>query len=133
MRSFILLLGLLFYSHLAFSQDFHSLLEMKPEKTFENALVQPLNSDKHGSSFLIWVKDKVAAHFHEKHTEHVYILAGEGLMKIGEEERKVSAGDLLFIPQGMVHSLIVLSDEPMKALSIQTPEFHGADRHFIDE
>jgi len=133
MRSLILFSCLLLLVQEGNSQDFHSLLQRSPGKAFDHILVEQLNSDEHGTTFLIWVKDQVAAHFHESHTEHVYILAGKGIMRIGEVEREISEGDLLFIPQGMVHSLIVTSDQPMQAMSIQTPEFLGSDRHFVEE
>ena len=133
MRSLILFSCLSLLVQAGNSQDFHSLLQRSPGKAFDHILVEQLNSDEHGTTFLIWVKDQVAAHFHESHTEHVYILAGKGIMRIGEVEREISEGDLLFIPQGMVHSLKVTSDQPMQAMSIQTPEFLGSDRHFVEE
>ena len=39
-------------------------------------------------------------HYHHKNEETFYILSGEGLLKTPEGERKVTAGELLFFPNG---------------------------------
>ena len=97
----------------------------------EEIHVSPLANDKNASSYVIWIKSGVKAHFHAVHTEYVHILGGEGIMFLGMEERKVSEGDLIVIPTNTVHSVEVTSTIPMKVISIQTPEFKGQDRVFV--
>ena len=97
----------------------------------EEIHVTPLTSDKNASSYMIWIKTGVKAHFHATHTEYVHILEGEGIMFLGTEEKELKAGDLIAIPSNTVHSVEVTSATPMKVISIQTPEFKGQDRVFV--
>lgn len=60
--------------------------------------VAPLYSDSTCSSFLICIETEVRPHLHRFHTEHVYVLDGEGNMHLGELERTVRAGDVIVIP-----------------------------------
>ncbi|WP_281556310.1 cupin domain-containing protein [Thalassomonas sp. RHCl1] len=110
-----------------------SLEEIAPPADFDNVHLMALGSDKHASEYLIFVKKKVAAHYHAEHTEIVYILEGEGLMRLGDSKKRVKKGDYIRIPQGTVHAVEVTSKQPMKVFSVQTPEFKGQDRIFVKE
>jgi mannose-6-phosphate isomerase-like protein (cupin superfamily) len=110
-----------------------NVIEFQPKEDFDNIHVVKLTTDSLASSFLIWVKKSVKAHKHEKHTENLYVLSGKGIMKVGQEEFEISAGDYLKIPMNTVHSVKVISDEPLKVISVQAPEFTGKDRVFVDE
>lgn len=114
------------------AQSKQEILTSIPSENYENIHVLKLDSDKHSSSFLIWIKKEVKAHKHEKHSEAIYILEGEGNMRLGEKEFMVKAGDYIFVPEGTVHSVKVTSGIPMKVLSVQAPEFLGNDRIFVD-
>jgi quercetin dioxygenase-like cupin family protein len=48
-----------------------------------------------------------AIHAQASHDEVVLILEGECDFRVGEETRRVSRGDLLFIPQGAAHGPII--------------------------
>ena len=47
----------------------------------------------------------VERHVHEVQEQVYHILAGEGLMEIGDEKRVVRAGDVIFITPGTWHSI----------------------------
>ena len=98
------------------------------------ALVQvtPLAADSLSSSFHIIVGEGMPAHYHAAHTEVVYVLAGEGEMRLGERTLRVKAGDFIHIPRGTVHAVKVTSETPMRVLSVQTPYFDGTDRIWVD-
>ncbi|MCU1495016.1 MAG: Cupin 2 conserved barrel domain protein [Acidimicrobiaceae bacterium] len=51
---------------------------------------------------------KVDPHSHPTH-EYYYVLYGRGLMIVGDEEREIGQGDLVYIPPNVVHSLIATS------------------------
>lgn len=51
----------------------------------------------------------VYPHTHPTH-EFYYVTSGRGLMTIGDEEREISQGDLVYIPPDTVHSLKPISD-----------------------
>ena len=105
--------------------------KLKPAKEFDNIHVQPLHSDAKSSSFVIWIKDKVRLHKHAVHSEHVYVLKGKGEMVLGKERFEVKKGDLVFIPEGTPHAVRVTGGV-LKVISIQSPEFKGKDRIFLD-
>jgi len=41
----------------------------------------------------------------DPYEEIYYILAGQGLMRVGDDEQQVSAGDATWLPFGVAHSL----------------------------
>jgi quercetin dioxygenase-like cupin family protein len=51
----------------------------------------------------------VYPHTHPTH-EFYYVTSGRGLMTIGDEEREIAQGDLVYIPPDTVHSLKPVSD-----------------------
>ena len=51
----------------------------------------------------------VYPHTHPTH-EFYYVTSGRGMMTIGDEEREISQGDLVYIPPDTVHSLKPVSD-----------------------
>jgi len=115
----------------AFSDGVKDLSRYTPPKQFENIHVIPLSTGKHSSEYVIFIKEAVKAHYHQTHTELVYIIEGTGLFQLGETIKKVMPGDFIRIEEGQMHSVKVTSKQPLKVLSVQTPEFHGKDRVFV--
>jgi len=105
--------------------------DLNPTEDYENIHVQKLYSDELASSFVIWIKESVRLHQHAVHTEHVYILAGKATMRLGEETLEVRKGDVVMIPPGTPHAVEV-KGKLLKVLSVQSPEFKGKDRIFLD-
>lgn len=121
-----------FSFRIAFAQTQTDLATIKPKDKFAHILSEPLNSDSNVSSFVIWINDEVKPHQHLSHSEHVMIIEGSGKMLLGDQKIDVHPGDLIFIPEKTVHALKVTGTEPMKVLSIQSPEFDGSDRVPVD-
>tara|TARA_B100000900_G_scaffold412042_1_gene433011 strand:- start:1572 stop:1973 length:402 start_codon:yes stop_codon:yes gene_type:complete len=105
---------------------------IQPEKNYENIYVKKLSSDISATTFAIWVKKSVRIHKHIQHVENVYIREGSGDFQLGDSTYKVKSGDLIIIPKNTWHGVVVKSKEPMKVISIQSPEFVGNDRIFKD-
>ncbi len=99
----------------------------------DNIRVHKLGEDEHASEFVIWVKNNVPLHIHRHHTEIIYILDGEGVMRIGDEKRTIQKGDYIRVPEGTPHGVTVTSEDALKVLSVQTPKFLGKDRHLVEE
>lgn len=127
------IIGLLFLSFTGMAQHHFELHSTTPEKFKENVTVHSICSDQHESSYLIWVKDSVKPHYHAKHTECVYIMQGAGVFYLGDKKFNVKPGDFLRIPQGAVHSFKTTGKETVKVLSVQTPEFKGKDRIWVEQ
>ena len=111
-----------------YSQSYQSLDTVKTYGDYENTYLRKVYSDSLVSSFVIFIKKEVKAHKHVSHSEHVYVLEGEGEMTVGEKHFAIKKGDMIFIAKGTLHSLKVTSKTPVKVLSIQAPIFDGKDR-----
>ena len=127
----ILTIGLILCLSDLFAQSTFDLKGMNYEGD-EVIHLEKLASDSLASTFLIWVKEGVKAHFHASHTEYVYVLEGQGSMILGKEEVMIQPGQLIYIPVGTVHSVVVNAGSELKVLSVQTPEFKGQDRVFVE-
>jgi mannose-6-phosphate isomerase-like protein (cupin superfamily) len=98
----------------------------------ENIYVRPLYSDSLSSSYVIFIKKQVKLHKHINHTEHVMVLAGSGDMVLGDKVFPIKKGDVVFIPKNTPHSVVTTSKKPLKVVSIQSPQFLGKDRVFLE-
>lgn len=66
---------------------------------------------------------RAKAHMHEKHETAIYVLDGEAVTLHGdrlEERTATRAGDLFFIPAGVPHLPVNLSDRPVLAVIART-------------
>lgn len=116
----------------SFGQSVINLREANSPTDLENVSVTPLYSDSLASSFLIWIIQGVKAHKHVYHSEQVYVLQGEAVMRLGEQVITIKPGDIINIPKNTVHEVKVTSDEPMQVISFQAPFFEGKDRVFVE-
>jgi len=105
-------------------------LEIEPGNT--GLTSKNLFNDSLSSSFCLIIKNEVKGHKHMKHSEHVVVQSGEGVMRLGEKEFTIKEGDVIFIPKGTVHSVIVKGKKPLKVLSILSPFFNGDDRVMVE-
>ena len=51
------------------------------------------------------------------------VVAGQGMMQVGEERHAVQGGDLIYIPSNEMHSIENTSDEMLSYISAATPAF----------
>lgn len=130
-RLYLCLIAL--FSFNTFANTSIDLISITPPKTFENIHVQPLGTSETASEYLIFIKHGVKAHMHQTHTELVYVIEGEGVFRLDDTKQIIKSGDFIRINKGVIHSVIVTSETPLKVLSIQTPKFEGKDRVFIDK
>ncbi len=124
---------ILFWSIRAYTQVVFPTDTLSAPSDFENVYSRKMADDSLQTSFVIWIKKNVAEHYHEFHTENIYILEGKAEMTINGEKRVVKKGDYLNIPKGTRHAVRkVLSRKPLKVISIQSPRFDGTDRIIIN-
>lgn len=67
------------------------------------------------------------AHYHVVTEEIYFFTAGRGVMRLGEEEREVQAGECVVIPPGTEHKLTNTGDVPMKLLCCCAPAYSHDD------
>lgn len=77
-----------------------------------------------GAFFLIedmMARGKVTPlHCHPEADEMTYVLEGEIVVNVGGEEHRLGAGGMSFVPRGVPHAFLVLSDGA-RLLALQTP------------
>lgn len=127
MRIILFIVGIIFFNA-CYGQQIIAADCIKAPENLENIHVQKISSDSLVSTFVIFIKEKVAMHKHAHHSENVYVLEGEGSMTVGEITKDIKAGDIIFIPENTFHEVTVTSSIPLKVISIQAPEFDGTDR-----
>jgi quercetin dioxygenase-like cupin family protein len=61
---------------------------------------------------------------HSHSPQQVYVVTrGSGRMRVGEDEREVTAGHLVFIPPDTEHGIVNTGDEVLTYISAATPAF----------
>ena len=125
----VLLIFLINYSA---AQEFISSTDkIEPlNEEYDNISITKLSTNTDATTFAIWIKKKVKIHKHINHTEHVYIKEGKGKFQLADSLYNVKTGDLFIVPKNTWHGVVVESKNPMKVISIQSPEFFGKDRVF---
>lgn len=63
----------------------------------------------------------VSMHVHTGKAEHWVIVAGEGIVRVGERSFIVKAGDVVHTPPTIPHGLTTTSAEPLVFLNIVQP------------
>ncbi|HEY3303729.1 MAG TPA: cupin domain-containing protein [Candidatus Binatia bacterium] len=86
-----------------------------------------IGAKKLGYSFFTVPPGKTAFPFHLHHAneEMIYVLEGEGTLRLGKEESRVSAGTFIAFAPGAdhPHQLINTSDGDLKYLCVSTMEY----------
>lgn len=100
--------------------------------TSSNIYVKQLGGDSLSGCFVIVIKQGVKLHKHLYHSETVTIIEGEGTMRLGEKSFKIKQGDVIFIPRNTPHAATSTGNIPLKVISVQSPQFDGTDRVFLE-
>ena len=128
-----LTIALLFLINTVSAQTVNSVDDLQPTEAFDNIHVQKIDTDSLSTTFAIWVKLKAKMHKHVNHMENVYIVEGNGAFTVSDSTYEVKKGDLIVIPKDTWHGVTISSKNPMKVISIQSPEFKGIDRVFKED
>lgn len=129
----VLLLVLLLVLMLGSAQSSAENLLAREPATNKPVEVVTLASDANASQFLIFIREQVKPHKHMTHSETIYVLSGTGVMQLGERQFDIGAGDFVQVPMAVTHAVRVTSQQPLKVLSVQAPEFSGADRVWVTD
>lgn len=70
---------------------------------------------------------RTTAHYHVEAEELYFFTAGEGRLRIGDEERDVRPGDCAVIPPGTEHQLTNTGDVPLVLLCCCAPPYAHED------
>ena len=63
-------------------------------------------------------------HWHQKHDETFYVVAGTARFTVGDAQREARAGTFVSVPIGAEHTFANPGDEPAIILNTFTPDFY---------
>ena len=66
---------------------------------------------------LLQLRDGVAEHVHDKVDEVLYVVAGDGAVRVGSQTMAVRAGSLAVVPQGVAHAIERRGKNPLVVIS----------------
>jgi mannose-6-phosphate isomerase-like protein (cupin superfamily) len=69
---------------------------------------------------LLQMREGIARHVHDRLDEIIYVVAGEGAVRIGEETTAIRAGSLVVVPNGTGHAFERRGKNPLIVLSTLT-------------
>lgn len=68
--------------------------------------------------------DGPPAHWHQKHDETFYVIAGTARFTLGDVELEAPAGTFVSVPTGAAHTFANAADEPAVILNTFTPDLY---------
>jgi mannose-6-phosphate isomerase-like protein (cupin superfamily) len=71
-----------------------------------------------GTATLHQLRDSWVAHTHDDAEEWIYIVAGEGTLRIGTQDQKVQAGTFSLVPHTVAHAVIPQGRNPLILISV---------------
>jgi mannose-6-phosphate isomerase-like protein (cupin superfamily) len=71
-----------------------------------------------GTATLHQLREAWPAHTHDQAEEWIYVVAGEGMLRLGTTEQKVQAGTFSLVPHTMSHALIPQGRNPLIIISV---------------
>jgi mannose-6-phosphate isomerase-like protein (cupin superfamily) len=78
-----------------------------------------------GSTTLIQVNEPIAEHVHADADEFIYVLAGEGTLRLGDRSESLGSGVFLMIPRGAAHAFAIGRKKPLVMVSTRAGEKCG--------
>lgn len=105
--------------------DLMSRATLAPDEAFH---VTELGRDQHSSHHVVAIRHREVPHRHDRHDLIVVILRGSGAMLLGEQERPIGVGSILYVPRGTTHAFRNDGEEPAIAYAVYTPAFDAEDR-----
>ena len=71
-----------------------------------------------GTATLHQLRDTWAAHAHDNAEEWIYVVAGEGTIRIGTSDQNVRAGTFTLVPHTVSHTVIPQGRNPLIVVSV---------------
>ncbi|GAB1469916.1 cupin domain-containing protein [Chloroflexota bacterium] len=97
-------------------------VEAKDVAAGKDTTIQVLISSQEGPNFALRkfsMKPSGGMPRHTNQVEHEqYVLRGEATITLGDETHHVKTGDVVFIPEGVIHSYENIGSEPFEFLCI---------------
>jgi len=114
------------------TESIASLVDSETLDSGEAFRIREVGRDAQTSHHLVWIREREQPHRHDRHDLWVVVLRGEGFMRLGDEERAVGEGSILYVPRGTPHAYRNTTGRPAVAYAVYTPAFDGTDRVPVD-
>ena len=88
-----------------------------------------LSGNSQAAAALIEISS-VRAHRHNETAEFIYVLSGSARVTMGSRSAAVSAGDFVYLPKGIPHS-VQATDGKVKVLAVEVPPMIAGDMHYM--
>jgi mannose-6-phosphate isomerase-like protein (cupin superfamily) len=82
----------------------------------------PIGCSGRTDARLIQIREPLASHAHADADETLYVVAGEGTLRIGDEDRRVAPGWFSIIPRGTAHTVTRTGRNPIIVVSVLNGE-----------
>jgi mannose-6-phosphate isomerase-like protein (cupin superfamily) len=82
----------------------------------------PLACPTGGAGTLLQINEPVAEHTHADADEFVYVIAGQGTVRLGDRQETLGPGVFLMIPRRMAHTLTAGPKKPLVVMSVRAGE-----------
>lgn len=83
------------------------------------------------SFYVARATSEIPAHYHKLSDETYYVYKGQGTMRLNDEYREVSEGDIVFIPKGSIHGMKNTGTEEIIIFFISAPAFDPENDRFV--
>ena len=94
-------------------------------------MIDPRHGSRYVTQFIGFI-EKSRAPFHtHTYEEAIYILGGEGIVHIGDEDFPIRSGSSIYLPPGTPHCLENRSAEPLRLLGVFCPAGSPADNKIL--
>lgn len=98
-------------------------------------LVFKVTGDETGGAFDYFVVEVGPAggpplHVHHEQEETLHVLSGRFKVRVGDEDHVLEQGGFAFMPSGLPHAFLNLTDEPAEIVVVYTP---GGGHRFYEE
>jgi mannose-6-phosphate isomerase-like protein (cupin superfamily) len=71
-------------------------------------------------------------HYHPIAEESYYILKGEARIRVGEQESRISPGQIILIPPGKAHKIVSAAEVDLEFLTICVPAWEPGNTEFLE-
>ncbi len=78
----------------------------------------PLGCTSSGTATLVQLREAWASHTHDDADEWIYVVAGEGVLRIGSAEQKMQAGTFSLVPHTISHAIAPQGRNPLIVISM---------------
>lgn len=93
----------------------------------ENIKMTNLGQGQGVSHHIVQIRDRESPHLHSTHDGTVTMISGRGYLMMNDKRIGLTAGDIVYVPRGVVHYYVNTGFEPSVAFVVFSPPFDGKD------